>query len=177
VLAAAESDAVILTDVRLRPELLMFPELGPDGELDALQTVGFTWFELLLTAAYLGVAQGLVERALLAGRGPASERAALAVTVEGAAVMVDGAARLLDEGGAGEDGLARALVVRFAAAEAIGRAVSGAVELLGGTAFIGAPEVAQLAATVHAIGFHPPSRLAVADGLVSWFTGGSLVIG
>ncbi len=91
--------------------------------------------------------------------------------------MLDGAARMVDDGEGGQDALGRALVVRFTAADAIRRAVSGAVELLGGMAFIGSPDVAQLAATSYAIAFHPPGRLAVADGLHSWFTGGPLVIG
>ena len=177
VLAGAESDAVILDDVEVHPDLIVYPEIGLDGQLDNLQTIGFVWFELLVTACYLGVASALVERALQRGRGPVTERAALATTVEGAALMLDGAARALDEGDGGQDALGRALVVRFAAADAIAHAVRGAVELLGGMAFVSSSEVAYLAAASHAIAFHPPSRTSVAAGLADWFAGRPLVIG
>jgi len=177
VLAGAESDAVVLDDVEVHPDLVVYPEIGLDGQLDSLQTVGFIWFELLVTACYLGVAAGLVERVLQRGRGPVTERAALATTIEGAALMLDGAARTLDDGEGGEDALGRALVVRFAAADAIAGAVRTAVELLGGMAFVSSPEVAYLAAASHAIAFHPPSRTSAANGLAEWFAGRPLVIG
>ena len=179
VLAGAESDAVILDDVELHPDLVVYPEIGLDGRLDDLQTIGFVWFELLVTACYLGVAAALVERALHRGRGPVTERAALATTLEGAALMLDGAARALDDGDGdgGQDALGRALVVRFAAADAIAHAVRGAVELLGGMAFVSSSEVGYLAAASHAIAFHPPSRTSVAAGLADWFAGRPLVLG
>ncbi|MEU2611675.1 acyl-CoA dehydrogenase family protein [Micromonospora sp. NPDC007271] len=176
VLAGAESDAVILDDVEVHPDLLVYPEIGLDGQLDDLQTIGFIWFELLVTACYLGVAAALVERVLKSGRGPATERAALATAIEGAALMLDGTARNLDDGDGGNDALGRALVVRFAAADAIAGAVRGAVELLGGMAFVTSPEVAYLAAASHAIAFHPPSRASVAAEMADWFGGRPLVL-
>lgn len=173
VLAGAESDAVTLTDVRVPAELVV-RNTSLDGGLDDLQTVSFVWFELLVAACYLGVASALVERALAAGKGPASERAALATTVEGAAMLLEGAARDLDAGECGDRGLARSLMARFTVASLVGDAVRQAVELLGGMAFISSGEVAYLAAASHAIGFHPPSRLSTAEPMVSWLGGGAL---
>lgn len=176
VLAGAESDAVILEDVEVHPDLIVFLDTGLDGELDDLQTIGFVWFELLVTACYLGAASALVERVLQRGRGSVEERAALATMIEGAALMLDGAARNLDEGDGGNDGLGRSLVVRFAATDIIGTVVRRAVEALGGIGFISSPDVAYLAAATSAIAFHPPSRLSAAGAMVDWFTGRPLIL-
>ncbi len=176
VLAGAESDTVILEDVEVHPDLVF--ELGTElqGELDNLQTIGFIWFELLLTACYLGVAAALVERVLAAERGAKNERVALGVAVEGAALALDGAAHNLDNGDGGNNGLARSLIARFTVAEVIPSVVAKAVELLGGMAFIGSSDVAYLAAATHAIGFHPPSRQSSVNALYEWFSGNALVI-
>lgn len=176
VLTGAESDAVLLNDVEVHPDLFVYPEIALDGQLDDLQTIGFVWFQLLVTACYLGVASALVERALTSGRGPVTERADLATAIQGAAIMLDGAARSLDDGDGGNDALGRALVVRFSAANTIATAVRGAVDLLGGMAFISSPEVAYLAAASHAVAFHPPSRVSAAVELTDWFAGQPLVL-
>jgi alkylation response protein AidB-like acyl-CoA dehydrogenase len=176
VLAGAESDAVILDNVDVHPDLIVELRTGLDGELDDLQTLGFIWFELLVTACYLGVAAALVERVLAGERGATHERLALAMAVEGAALALDGAARNLDGGDGGNDGLARALITRFTVADTVRSTVAKAVELLGGMAFVGSPEVAYLAAASHAIGFHPPSRHSAADALLGWFAGRPVVI-
>jgi alkylation response protein AidB-like acyl-CoA dehydrogenase len=176
VLAGAESDAVILDNVDVHPELIVKLNAGLDGGLDDLQTLGFVWFELLVTACYLGVAMSLVERVLDEGKGPAHERLALAMAVEGAALQLDGAARTLDEGDGGNDGLARSLITRFTAADTVRTTVAKAVELLGGMTFIRTSDVAYLAAAVNAIGFHPPSRTSSADALLGWFAGHRVVL-
>ena len=175
-LAGAESDTVTLENVDVHPELIVEVSTGLDGELDDLQTLGFVWFELLVTACYLGVAAALVERVLDGERGATHERLALGMAVEGAALMLDGAARNLDDGDGGNDGLARALITRFTVADIVRSTVAKAVELLGGMAFAGSPEVAYLAAASHAIGFHPPSRHSSADALLGWFSGRPVVI-
>ncbi|MGM1060532.1 acyl-CoA dehydrogenase family protein [Saccharothrix sp. Mg75] len=175
-LAGAESDSVVLEDVEVHPDLIVELRTGLDGELDDLQTLGFVWFELLVTACYLGVAMNLVERVLLAGKGSAHERLGLGMAVEGAALALDGAARNLDDGDGGNDGLARALITRFTVADTVRSTAAKAVELLGGMAYVGSSEVAYLSAAVHAIGFHPPSRNSSADALLGWFAGRPVVI-
>lgn len=175
-LAGAESDTVILEDVEVHPDLIVELKAGLDGELDDLQTLGFVWFELLVTACYLGVAQALAERVLTGSRGAADERTGLAMSVQGAALALDGVARNLDDGDGGNDGLARALITRFTIADTIRSTVAKAVEMLGGMAFVGSPEVAYLAAASHAIGFHPPSRHSSADALLGWFSGRPVVL-
>src|SRR6185436_14923959 len=140
VLAGAESDEVHLANVAVPEKLISY--LGSPGQLDALQSRGFLWFELLISASYLGIAAGLVERAIQAGKGGAGERAELAIEIIGACSALEGIASAMarEDAGEGRDQLARALFVRYAVQRAIRNATSLALELLGGMAFIGSPE-------------------------------------
>jgi alkylation response protein AidB-like acyl-CoA dehydrogenase len=174
VLAAAESDEVRLTDVFVPAELVVRTTPDDPHRLDDLQIAGFVWFELLISSVYLGAASALVERVIEAGRGSITDRAALGVRMEAAIGVVEGVARALDAGEAGEDTVASVLVARFAAQEAIVSVADLALELLGGVAFISAPEVSYLASAVRPLAFHPPSRTSTAQSLVEYFGGGPL---
>jgi alkylation response protein AidB-like acyl-CoA dehydrogenase len=176
VLAGAESDTIILENVEVHPDLVFELSTELTDNRNDLQTIGFIWFELLLTACYLGTASSIVERLLVSGRGTEQERVAVAMAVEGAALMLYGVARSIDNIEEGNDSLAHSLIARFTIADMIHSAVSQAVELLGGIAFVTSPDVGYLAATTHAIGFHPPSRSSSIVGLHGWFGGNELII-
>src|ERR1700741_2345585 len=111
VLRGAESDELCLTDVRITDEQLFYPEV--EESLDAVEAGGFLWFELLVSASYLGVAAGLVERAIVASRGDAPERVQLAIEIEGAMSALEGVARAMLTGERGEAILVQSLMVRF----------------------------------------------------------------
>ena len=174
ILAGAESDEVVLRDV-IVPEDAFFP-LGGSGRVNAVQDRGFLWFELLITASYLGIASALVERVLLSDRGGATERVSLATEVEGAMAALEGIARAMLAGERGNDELARMLLVRYAVQAAIDRAASLAVELLGGMAFIRSPEVSYLLAATHVLSLHPPARLTTSKRLDAYLAGSPLVV-
>ncbi|MEV8394266.1 MULTISPECIES: acyl-CoA dehydrogenase family protein [unclassified Streptomyces] len=158
-LAGAESDEVRLTDVLVDEQLLMRTDpRGDAGNLDDLQTVGLIWFELLISACYLGIVSGLVERVVDGGRGSDSDRARVLTRLETAALLLEGTARMIRDGETGNAALARTLVARYAAQDALGDALNQAVELLGGTAFMSSSDVAYLAGAAHGLSFHPPSR-------------------
>ncbi|MFE9433328.1 acyl-CoA dehydrogenase family protein [Streptomyces sp. NPDC006640] len=157
-LAGAESNEVRLTDVFVDEQLIMRTELGEAGELDELQTVGFIWFELLISAAYVGMVSALVQRLYRSGRGGASDRANLIAKLETANLLLEGVARMVMDGERGNEALAKTLVARYAVQDALGETVNRAVELLGGMAFITSSDVAYLAAVSHGLTFHPPSR-------------------
>jgi alkylation response protein AidB-like acyl-CoA dehydrogenase len=133
------------------------------------------WFELLITACYIGIASALVERVLSSDRGGAGERVSLATEVEGAMAALEGVARAMSAGERGNDMLARMLLVRYAIQGAIDRAASLAVELLGANAFIHSPEVAYLLAATHALLVHPPGRPRAVNRL-NEYLGGSLLV-
>jgi alkylation response protein AidB-like acyl-CoA dehydrogenase len=174
ILAGAESDEVILRDVSVAEE--DFVPLGGPGRSDIVQDRGFLWFELLITASYLGIASGLVERVLLSRQGGATERVSLASEVEGGMAALEGIAQAMVAGECGNDELARMLLVRYAAQAAIDRAASLAFELLGGMAFIKSPEIAYLTAAARALSLHPPSRLAAGKRLDQYLAGSPLVL-
>lgn len=57
VLAGAQSEAVTLSDVPVDPNLVV----AADSD-NGVQTASFLWFELLITASYIGMASSLVEQ-------------------------------------------------------------------------------------------------------------------
>lgn len=171
VLAGAESDEVVLDEVEVPPDLVVRTDVTPERPLDELQTTGFLWFELLMSASYLGVASALVERVLAASRSEASLRAAVLVEVEGAMAALEGVARGMTADLRGEAAFAQALVCRYATQDAIGRAVGRCVEALGGMAYLGSDDVAYLAAAAAALALHPPSRARMAEPLCDYFSG------
>jgi alkylation response protein AidB-like acyl-CoA dehydrogenase len=174
ILAGAESDEVILRNVCI-PEDAFFP-LGGSGRVNAVQDRGFLWFELLITACYLGMASALVERVLSSDRGGPAERVSLATETEGAMSALEGIARAMLAGEKGNDELARMLLVRYAVQGAIDRAASLAVELLGTTAFIRSPEVSYLLAATRVLSLHPPSRPSAGKRLDAYLAGSPLAL-
>ena len=86
-LAAAESDQVTLTEVFVPEALIFYPQ---DGEsMDPIQARGFVWFELLISASYLGAATNLAERVIARGRGSDEDRAGLAIELEAVAAALE----------------------------------------------------------------------------------------
>ena len=91
--------------------------------------------------------------------------------METAAQLLDGVARAVKADETGNDALARTLVARYAAQDALGDATRLAVELLGGMSFIGSSETAVYAAASHGLSFHPPSRTAFTGPFLDHITG------
>jgi alkylation response protein AidB-like acyl-CoA dehydrogenase len=176
VLAAAESEEVRLSDVFI-PEELVIRTTDEDPErIEALQLAGFVWFELLISSGYVGAASALVEKVLERGRGSAGERAQLAIKVESAYGLLEGAARGVLDGVDGEEAVASALVARYGAQQLIADSTAAALELLGGLDFIVSADSARLATGVRPLAFHPPSRASASEALIEYFTGGPLVL-
>lgn len=153
VLAGAQSDAVTLSDVSVEPSLV----IGIDN-VDAVQTASFLWFELLITASYIGMASSLVERVIAAERGDRTHRIAMVADLEAAMASLVAIAHRMEQGERTESLLVQALLHRYAAQDAISRSVTSAVEQLGGTAFIGGEDVSYFASASRALAFHPPQR-------------------
>jgi len=176
VLGGAENDAVILTEVPVDDELVI-PFGDPANALqDRVQAAGFVWFESLMSAAYIGMASTLAERVLHANRWDASATMSPVVELEAAFAAVEGLAREMAVTAVGPRVLVRSLAVRYAAQEAINRAVASAVEQLGGVAFMRSNEVGYFASATRALGLHPPGRLPTMAALQAAYTGEPLVI-
>ena len=174
VLAAAESDEVVLHDVHVPDALVFRPTEGPT--MDPVHTRGFTCFELLIAASYVGIASGLAERVLVSGRGNAQDRTLLAVELESATAALAHVATTVEGGGDLEHDLAQALYARYAAERAVERASMAAAALAGGMAFIGASDISYLLAASRALAFHPPSLGAASEPLAAHLAGADLVL-
>lgn len=175
VLAAAESDGLVLEDVRVPDRLTFRMQSEAHDRLDNLQTKGFIWFELLISASYLGMASALVEQALCRRKQPVEE-VRLAIELEGARSALEGIACAMERGDRGDDLLVRTLLTRYSVQEAVARAAYGAAEAVGGMGFIKSPAVAYLISASRALAFHPPSRVAVSGALADYLNGEPLRI-
>lgn len=173
-LAGAESDEVRLENVFVPEELVVRTTADDPGRLDDLQTAGFIWFVLLISAGYTGVCTGLVDEVLKRERGSAAERSALAVRHEAVLALLEGTARAVQDGEDGEAVVAAALVARYTVQQELVAIAAQALELLGGVDFITGSPHAHQAAAVRALAFHPPARPAAAEPLLAYFTGGPL---
>ena len=149
-----------------------------DSEAQAkMQTRSFIWFEMLISASYLGAASALVERVLVAGRGTPTERTRLVIDVEGAMAALENSARALMNGECDDDALARMIMVRYAVQSAIDRVTINAAELLGGIAYVSSNDVTCLLASARALAFHPPSRVSTVTDLDNYLAGKPFSIG
>jgi alkylation response protein AidB-like acyl-CoA dehydrogenase len=175
-LAGAESDQVTLDNVLVPAELLVRTASPAGARLDAVQTAGLVWFELLMTGSYLGAASALVERVLLNERVPDAERVRLLVETEGAMAAAEGLARRVDEGAPDESALADSLYARYTVQDALARVVPRAVELLGGLNFMTSDEVGYLAACANGLALHPPSRSRMTGPLCAYLADEPLTI-
>ncbi|AUG82129.1 Putative isobutylamine N-hydroxylase [Kitasatospora sp. MMS16-BH015] len=177
ILAGAESEEVILTEVELDPEMVVPTEVTADAVPDALNLAGFLWFEVLLTAGYLGVASALVERTLHRQAGGEEDPTPYLVPVEAAMLAVEAVARAMAEEEWSEALLVQALTARYAAQEAIDRTTGACLAALGGMSFIGSPDASYLASAAVGLTFHPPARARMARPLREYLDGRALRIG
>lgn len=175
VLAGAESEQIVLTDVELDPQMVVTTDVTADAVPDSLNVAGFLWFELLLTAGYLGVASALVERVLELPR--TDDPARYLVAVEAAMLSVEAVARAMADEEWTDALLVRALTARYAAQDAIALTTRDCLAALGGMAFIGSPDGSYLASAATGLTFHPPARNRMAAPLREFLDGRPLRIG
>lgn len=158
VLAGAQSDAVVLEDVFVPDPLVVRTTMRPGGALDHTHRIGFLWFELLMTASYLGIASGLVEEALAAERAPDGTVVAAWAQVQTTSHALAELASGLDSGRSDDELLGQVLLCRFQLQDALPALGAGCLEALGGMAFISSIDLAHRVASLGCLAFHPPSR-------------------
>lgn len=174
VLRGAESEEVVLNQVFIPEEFIYY--LGRAEDLGSLMARAFLWFELFVSASYLGAASALVERVIVERRGTPGERASVATEIEGAMAALEAVAHSIMLGWTGEAEIAQSLFVRYSVQRAIERVVETSSELMGGMAFIRSGEIAYLLAASKALAFHPPSRVSMAPYLDAYLLGEPLIM-
>lgn len=175
-LAGAESDQVTIDDVLVPDDLVVLTEVTEQGRLDAVQTAGFVWFELLMSASYLGAASALVEQVVDSGKASESERLQLLSRSEAAMAAIENIARQIPVAQTDPALLVDTLLVRYAVQDVIAEVMPKAAESLGGLKFMTANDIGYLTAAVQGLGFHPPSRGRMAAPLTRYFAGHPLEI-
>lgn len=174
VLAAADSHEVVLEDVFVSQDRVIIAD-GTDEQLEQSIRIaeirGLSWFQLLVTSSYLGIASALLERVFNQNKGDLGERTRLFIELENAMTALEAAAHWLEMDQIDEALLPKMLVVRLAAQSAIERSSILATELLGGLSFITAPEIGYLYSASRALAFHPIGRKAAEPLLMEYATG------
>ncbi|AWH92770.1 acyl-CoA dehydrogenase family protein [Dietzia lutea] len=169
VLAAAESDALVLDEVRVKGDMVfLMSENDPDN---VHEMTGYLWFGLLISACYLGVATGMVET--LARRDPVDAKLLTSALAEVEAMRTSllAVAREFDDGARGGDVSARLALVRWSMRDALVRVQSRVREGVGGFAYMQDPALAYAFEAAQVFSYHPPSRRETSHKLVAWARG------
>ena len=172
VLAGAESDEVVLDNVHVDEQLISYS--GDSDRLDQGQIAGFVWFEMLITASYVGAASGMAIPLFEQRRGAEADRTRLLMDLEGAMASLEGLAADVDQGRRDEALLAKSLLVRYHVQQCLERATMLAAELGGGMAFICGGDASYRLAATRALAFHPPNRSAMSGPLAEFAAGAPL---
>ncbi|MFE3317502.1 acyl-CoA dehydrogenase family protein [Nocardia sp. NPDC059195] len=173
VLRGAESDEVVLTDVTVPDQMVMKIEEGDRISFNEVQKVGLTWFTLLVSGTYLGMASILAGMMFQHSKGSAHIRAETAGELRAGLLALERVATTLD-GPPKPRMLLDALVVRYALQNSVQRCVARTIEVLGGMAFIKDPVVSYLGSATQALAFHPPTRNSMGDAVEGAFRGNEL---
>lgn len=173
VLAATESDEVVLQEAFVADAMLF--ELGSLDAAAPFTLAAFLWFELLISASYLGIASRLAEYPILENLGSSHSRASLGIELETAMAALECIAHGIDDGRESDAALLeRLLYVRYGVQATLGRASSLAAELSGGGAFLRDGEIAMVLAATKGLSYHAPSREGISDKLAENLRGGQL---
>lgn len=175
ILKASESEEVVFRDVHVNEKLISYS--GSSSELDQVQLSGFIWFELLLTASYLGMCSRMLVALIATERTADADLVYVSSKLESGAHMLRTLALQFDaDESTNKDLLGHILLVRYQIQEMLDSASCRSTEALGGMRFISDPEIIYLLAATKAIAFHPPSRTAMTPHLAKWIRGAELTI-
>jgi alkylation response protein AidB-like acyl-CoA dehydrogenase len=162
ILKAADSNEVVFNDVFVTSQMMLLASESDSEEyaqaVSLAELTGICWFQLLVSASYLGVASGLANRVIKSGKGDFSQLSQIGIELEGAKSTLLGVAGLIERGQFNNDTVAKMLFARFSVQHAIIRATDIATEVLGGINFSQSSDIAYLLAASRGICFHPISR-------------------
>jgi alkylation response protein AidB-like acyl-CoA dehydrogenase len=172
---AAESDEVRLQDVTIKKSSLLL--IDGSQHLDPAEREAWLWFELLITASYVGVISDLLAQVYRKKKGSALERTRAAADVETAAAALQAMAHQMMAGDTDRISLAaRSLLVRFGVQKLINDVKNLIAELLGGMQFVCGSTLEYQIGVLTALAYHPPSRSSAAEAIDAYFSGKPLVL-
>ncbi|MFF9818657.1 hypothetical protein [Streptomyces sp. NPDC014006] len=155
VFLSAESHAVRLSDVRV-PHEGIFPLRGEVGRRFAADC--YLWFQLLISASYLGIACCLAEATATSRRAGAGRWTAAVERIRRLEAEVLDAARAVDDGRPVGEQLNLAVRARDRVEDDLGDIGGRLLRAAGGATFARTGFYTMLAGALNAIAFHPPQR-------------------
>jgi alkylation response protein AidB-like acyl-CoA dehydrogenase len=172
---AAESDEVRLQDITIKKSSLLL--IDGSLHLDPAEREAWLWFELLISASYVGVISDLLAQVYQKKKGSALERTRAAADVETAAASLEAIAHAMVADDTDRNSLAaRALLVRYGVQKIINDVKNLIAELLGGMQFICGATLEYQIGVLTALAYHPPSRFSAAEAVDAYFSGQPLVL-
>lgn len=174
-LAGAQSLEVRLEDVYVSDKMVF--SAGLKSQLGDVQTIGFIWFELLISATYLGACLGLAETVISERRWSDQQRVQLACQLQLCLSALEGLAQEVEHAEAdADDLLARLLLTRYGIEQQLASASDLAHQMLGGLAFIRSSLGSDWLASTRGLQFHPPGRYSMSANLDSYLHSASFSI-
>lgn len=176
VLASADSHCLAFDGVIVPEECVLAPsDAGPAGTRERLAVAHAEialscLFQLMVSAAYLGMASRLGELMLKRKAGTPGQRVEVLSRLQTAAMSVYRLAELLQEGDFSGYLLAQSVLVTHNAGVQVERAVAASVRALGGSGYLASREVQYLVLASRCLDFHPPSRLVQQEIVDSFYT-------
>ncbi|BET95950.1 hypothetical protein [Xenorhabdus taiwanensis] len=173
-LAGAENMEVHLENVIISEKYVSY--LGDEMTLSRELSYAFLWFELFVSASYLGTASLLLEKLYQSNRGSCETRMSICSKLEMVMMAIEAGARSIMDGDMTENVIARSLIVRFEAQQIIVEAANCAAEQLGGIEYLSNFDVPYLLTVIRALAFHPPSKWVMSPYLDKFMQGNKLYI-
>ena len=180
---ASESNTIILKDCFI-PNDLVFHRCVPGSDDDPVFAASICWFCLLSTSTYVGLAHSALAAAsellrssrlshlgvnrdkVSSHQGWLGDLVADLTSLECACFGL--ASRYDHDNASATELLPLALGIKHSSVERCNRIVTQAMEMVGGRAYAKDGLLTRLLRDVHAIGFHPPTRLASRQMLGKW---------
>lgn len=173
-LDAAENMEVVLNGVQVPHEYVSY--FGEELTLTQELSAAFLWFELFVSASYLGAASALVERLYRQRRGSAATRSLLAGRIQVCMLSLEAVAGRIDAGERNVHAVVGALMARYEAQKTVMQVATDAAEQLGGMQYLEGGDVQYLLRVCRALAFHPPGRWVMDEALDRFFSGQELQI-
>lgn len=175
ILAGAETEEVVFRDVEVNEKLLSYT--GSAKDMDDIQVSGFIWFELLLTASYVGAACRGLKKLINSSRSHDTQLVSCAKKIECSMNSIFHLSSVFDKSeGNHRDILARILLTRYSVQDLINEVASESVEALGGMQFIQDQENQYILSVTKALAFHPPSKSSMNKNIADWLKGEQLAV-
>lgn len=154
-LDAAENVEIVLEDVFVPYENVS--PFGTSFNITKELSSAFIWFEIMISASYLGVLSAMFERICNERRGDDTYRVKILSGIRICMLALENIAKEIDGGNLSEYNVSSSLLARFETQRRIMEYASMITEEVGGMSFLTNPEFRYILGVVRALAYHPPS--------------------